>query len=50
MRGAHDTECAVDTDGFFVEDRYFVDCGYDALFSFYEMGTEDLPSLVDGVL
>lgn len=44
MRGAHDTECAVDTDGF------VVDCGYDALFSFYEMGTEDLPSLVDGVL
>ena len=44
MRGAHDTECATDDNGF------VIDCGYDSLFSFYDMGTSDLPALVSGVL
>ncbi len=39
MRGSGITECAAD-----------VDCGFDDIINFYDMGTEDLPALIDAVL
>ena len=48
MRGSNESGCATatDEDGF----TYTIDCGYDSLFSFQEMGEIDLPAFVDDVL
>ena len=48
MRGTKESRCTTDTDD--NGNVYTVDCGYDSLFSLYDMAVSDLPAFVDDVL